>query len=255
MVISSQIAIAQYPSGNGYPTPSQNIGPPNNNASWMCANQVSLLLRPYFSYLSLFGFPGPPSVAHRSGLSWTQIIQRDDFTSFNMVGVLIILAFGSVFIALDVVLAQMVYFIQSRRLHRKDPADESSLFSRARSWRYSSIYYTQAFGYLAQGSGSWDAKGPLPITTSQDDIFEPLWMRYLPGLLRPKSSDSSTGSDSDKDVEKNTAAVHVFERSPTSPTDTSFSNTSPTTLISSEERWEGLDAAAAQKGQTLEHGA
>ena len=219
MCISSQITLSQYPSGNGYPTPSQNIGPPNNNASWMCANQI---------------------------------IQRDDFTSFNMVGVLIILAFGSVFIALDIFLAPIVYIISSRRSHRKDPADQSTFFSRARSWRYSSIYYTQAFGYLAQGSGSWDVKGPLPVTTSQGDHFEPLWMRYLPGLLRPKSSDPITSLDGENDVEKGTAAVHVVERPPTSPTDASFSNTSPTTLISHGTWSDGPDTAA-HKAQTLDH--
>ena len=60
-MVASQYHLSQYPRGNGYPTPDQHILAPTETQSWMCANQV---------------------------------IQRDGYTSFRMIGVIVILVVG-----------------------------------------------------------------------------------------------------------------------------------------------------------------
>ena len=97
----------------------------------------------------------------------SQVIQRDDFTSFNMVDVVIILVMGGCFILFDLTLHPLVHFIRTMR-------HSTNRFRRDDDWRYGSAYRSQAIAYRALGLGSWTTDRPIPTTTSPQ-MFKPLW--------------------------------------------------------------------------------
>ena len=142
MMTASQMFISRYPSGNGFPTAGQNLMPLYANSSWMCGSQV---------------------------------IQRDDFTSFDMVAVIVILAVGGVFIFLDLTLQPLVHAIHARRKRR--PGAIRRGFCRDKNWKYSSIYHTQGFAYQAMGLGTWKDEAIVPTTKNQE-IFRPIWTYF-----------------------------------------------------------------------------
>ena len=163
-MVAAQYKISQYAGGAGYPTPSQNIQGPTATDSWMCSNQV---------------------------------IQRDDFTSFRMIGVIIILVVGGLLIVLDTTVHPFLSWFEKKKTSGKLP----SLF-RDHDWKYSSAFHTQAYAYDLLGlGGTWDMDGLVP-TTKEGTRFGPVWKTFegITGMAAsPTQSDLESGS-----VSKNT---------------------------------------------------
>ena len=182
-LVAAQYQISRYAGGAGFPTPSQNIQSPSTIDSWMCSHQV---------------------------------IQRDDFTSFRMIGVIIILVVGGLMIILDTVLHPIV-----RWLGRKRKASKSSNLLGDHDWRHSSVFHNQAYAYSLLGYGrSWEMDGLVP-TTKDEHRFGPVWKTVEDLISMPASStqsDLENGMTSenltlagspDLEIKKVTADEHV----------------------------------------------
>ena len=130
-LVTVQMLLSQFPRGNSSGDAAQDITPPPPVARWMCTNQV---------------------------------IQRNDYTSFHMIGVIVILVVGGSFIVLDCVLSNLMH---SKRVY----SSKASLFrvlDPDRQWKYTSPYYLQAVAYEALGiGGKWNDERLVP--TSEDE--------------------------------------------------------------------------------------
>ena len=142
-IVASQVQISRFPTGDGYPSSSQNLAPVEPSAQWMCTNQV---------------------------------IQRDDFTSFRMVGVIIILVVGGAFIVFDLISHPLTNFILKKKAKSTTGRTKQGSFQ-TRNWIYSSRYHAQAYAYRMLGVGNWKTEGPIP-TTEAGEQFETLWTRF-----------------------------------------------------------------------------
>ena len=139
-IVGLQFQVSRFPRGNGYPTSGENLAPVESDAHWMCTNQI---------------------------------IQRDDFTSFKMAGVIAILVLGGLFILVDIVLHPLLRFL-AKTLQRSRSGKVSF---RAENWRYSSIYHGQAYAFRALGQGTWKTSHAIP-TTGSDELSAPLWTNF-----------------------------------------------------------------------------
>ena len=139
-IVSLQFEVSRFPRGNGYPVPNENLAPVEANLEWMCANQI---------------------------------IQRDDFTSFKMAGVIAILILGGFFILVDIILHPLLRFLAKTILRSR--SDNASF--RAENWKHSSMYHGQAYAFRALRQGNWNTRRATP-TTGSNELLEPLWINF-----------------------------------------------------------------------------
>ena len=95
-----------------------------------------------------------------------QIVQRDDFTSFSILGMTLIFFFGGLFITLDVCLELVITFWY----HRVQPRKVWKL----RAWRGNRPLQIQIQAFEAKGLGTWEQKtGDVPVTKHQETFVNP----------------------------------------------------------------------------------
>ena len=130
-----QIQIVQYGTGTGSPVWDAYLTPPSPaNASWMCTNQV---------------------------------VQNNNYASFNLLAIILILVFGSTIVVLNALLDPCVRFFRSRFRSGSGLGDRAL----AKSWRTHHVLQLQSALYESLGmGGAWDREALVP-TTSEGETF------------------------------------------------------------------------------------
>ena len=86
-----------------------------------------------------------------------QLVQRSDYSSINMLGVILILCFGILFVVLNTFLDRIVTAVRSK----KDKAHGVS------PWRMHHVLQLQSMLYETLGVGSWNRKSLTPVTADR----------------------------------------------------------------------------------------
>jgi hypothetical protein len=96
-------------------------------------------------------------VAPRAEDEWwcvNQVVQRNDYSSINMLGVILILCFGILFVVVNTFLDRVVISIRSK----KNKAQGVS------PWRMHHVLQLQSMLYEALGAASWNREALTPVT-------------------------------------------------------------------------------------------
>jgi hypothetical protein len=104
-----------------------------------------------------------------------QIVQRDDFTSFSILGIVLIFFLGGLFIALDICLERLIIFWY----HKAQPRKAWKL----RAWRGNRPLQIQSQAFEAKGLGTWDrTTGDVPVTKHQETFVSPCSVTLPEGI-------------------------------------------------------------------------
>ena len=170
MMTSAQLQCVGYVRGLGYPTPGQHLDPIEPAAKWMCDNQM---------------------------------VEREDFSSFNMLGVLMILCFGAVFFLVnllqDTITNHFLYY------SGKEPWS-------GEEWKSNNLLHIQSLAYEESGVGHWDRESAIP-TTERGEKLRPLSMSVGSEVGVSKTSSKLSDSNTDTASKRHSPQeVHVLEQ-------------------------------------------
>lgn len=153
-----QLQIAQYAVGNGVEAQDKYRRLPDSTDRWMCDAQV---------------------------------VQRSDYSSFNMLGVLVIICFFGFFVLLSTFLDPIVQYFRNRSALKRGASWMSM-------WRRYYQLHTQA-GFLdSAGRGDWDYERLVPTTTMGEKFSFPLErpQHYVPMIRNDDRLDYQSGYES-----------------------------------------------------------
>lgn len=118
-----QLEIAQYVMGYGNPDYVKYIQPPSSDETWMCTNQI---------------------------------VQRNDYASFSILGLVIIFTFGALFIIIDMSLTTLIKRLRPDTRRSQD---------RKLEWTLYELLQLQRMAYEGYGIGTWSGQTDLvPVT-------------------------------------------------------------------------------------------
>lgn len=130
----AQSIVAKYPTGTGNPNIDRYFERPTNvNATWMCDSQI---------------------------------IQRDDYYTFNMVGMLLILVGGGLVIITNIIVMCCVQQTWRIGSEKKTGFQDSA-------WRLYDQLQLQSRVYQAMNLGDWNESTSIPVTEKDMEIFPP----------------------------------------------------------------------------------
>jgi hypothetical protein len=129
-----QLQTVSYVLGDGIPRHNQYMKQVQGDSEWMCHNQI---------------------------------VQRDDFTSFSILGIVLIFLFGGLFIIFNIYLERLIVFWY----HEVQPSKAWKL----RAWRGNRPLVIQSQALEAKGlGGSWvRTAGEVPITKHRETFVSP----------------------------------------------------------------------------------
>lgn len=131
---SVQLHISQYAVGNGVQKQDKYRIPPTKEQEWMCNSQI---------------------------------VQRSDHSSFDMLGVLVILCFGVLFVIVNLSLDPIVQHFRERKARKGG-------FSWVSLWRRHHVLQLQSVAFDQAGKGDWEHENLIPTTLSGDEFRFPL---------------------------------------------------------------------------------
>lgn len=105
-----------------------------------------------------------------------QVVQRSDYLSFNMLGVIIIFAFGVVFMVVNLTIEPISDLIKKRTARRHEGQYQPS------AWTRSYTPYLLSTVFEAAGKGEWSHDRSVP-TTKQD-------LKFSLAIIEDKESSS-----------------------------------------------------------------
>ncbi|KAJ9628419.1 hypothetical protein H2204_009256 [Knufia peltigerae] len=176
---SVQQFTAQYSVGDGVADQDKYRVPPSEEDKWMCG---------------------------------AQMVQRSDYSSFNMLGVLLILVLGAFFVLLNTALDPMIQWFRRRRA-RKAGVPWLSV------WRRHHLLQIESAAFSEAGLGTWSHDSLVPTSTDAGSFSSPLaQQQYM--KLDASSSQNSGSVYQDKIDAKGAGEETISLPSPTSPTAT-----------------------------------
>ena len=96
-------------------------------------------------------------VAEDEWMCSNQMVQRNDYSSINMLGVILILCFGVLFVVVNTFLERMVSVFRSKQ-HRAQGVTP---------WRMHHVLQLQSMLYEALGVAVWDREALVPVTVDR----------------------------------------------------------------------------------------
>ncbi len=94
-----------------------------------------------------------------------QIVQSNDYASFNICGLVVILVIGTSLITINLSLDRTVRYIRARRGH-------ASGFGNV-AWRANDTLNLQSLAFEANGMGDWDRRNIIPVTKNGESFGLP----------------------------------------------------------------------------------
>ena len=140
-----QLQTVNYALGDGNPSHDKYVVQVDGESEWMCSNQL---------------------------------VPRDDFSSFSVLGLILIFVLGSILILTDLFLSEIVTFWYTR-------ISPSKLY-KLHAWRASSILQVQSQAFESQGLGTWDRSNKVPTTTEPEHFINPFSRDIGDGISRIK---------------------------------------------------------------------
>ena len=165
-----QLQVVQYATGTGNLAWDRNFVAPGAEDEWWCTNQM---------------------------------VQRSDYSSINMLGVILILCFGILFVLVNTSLDRVVTAIRSkkRKAHGVSP------------WIMHHVLQLQSMLYEALGAGSWNREALTPVTIGRATFGLPDIERLDGKSLKSDSLEGATSSDvdaADRPGEKSARSEGVY---------------------------------------------
>jgi hypothetical protein len=131
-----QLQIVNYVTGDGTPSHDKYLEQVDSDSEWMCHNQI---------------------------------VQRDDFTSFSILGIILILVLGGLFLVLDVCLERLIVLWYQKF--------QPSKAWKLRAWRGNRPLQIQSQAFEARGLGTWDrTQGDIPVTKHPESFANPFFV-------------------------------------------------------------------------------
>ena len=145
-----QLQIVNYVTGDGTPSHNQYLEQVNSNSEWMCHNQI---------------------------------VQRDDFTSFSILGIILILVLGGLFLVLDICLERLVVLWYQKV--------QPSKAWKLRAWRGNRPLQIQSQAFEARGLSTWDrTQGDVPVTKHSESFANPFFVSSPEGRQMRSKTDA-----------------------------------------------------------------
>lgn len=123
-----QLFTAGYPVGSGVEAEDKYVTPPKAQDQWMCRSQI---------------------------------VQRNDYTSVNMLGILIIFCFGVLFMVINLTIDPMANEIRRMRARRNGASYQISL------WRKHYTPHLLSAAFQLAGKGDWEQQRLVPVTKEE----------------------------------------------------------------------------------------
>ncbi|KAL6249271.1 hypothetical protein RBB50_004334 [Rhinocladiella similis] len=173
---SVQQFTAQYSVGDGVADQDKYRVPPSEKDQWMCG---------------------------------AQMVQRSDYSSFNMLGVLLILVLGACFVMLNLALDPTIQWFRRRRARK---AGEPWLSV----WRRHHLLQIESAAFSEAGLGTWSHDSLVPTSTDAGSFSSPLAQQQYTKLDASSSQNSGSGYQ-DRSDGKGAGEETISLPSPTSP--------------------------------------